>query len=337
MNPTSPSQAPAVIVEWSAAAFEAALPALCAMLQTCVAGGASIGWPTPPAQAVADRFWRQCADDAAAGGRMFWLALERAEDPASVIGTAQLVLSTPPNGQHRADVVKVMVHPRARRQGLAARLMQRAEDEARARGRSLLVLDTLKGCDAERLYPRLGYQISGRIPSYALIGDGTLEATTVMFKRLHASGLQLRLDAHDSPDALALRRALSAQLMQAYGSDGESGFAGFSPDTGAFVVARDAAGRPVGCGAVLALPARGPRCAEIKRMHAAQPRRGIGRAVLQFLEHEACLLGHREVAVSTRRANKAAVSFYRQHGFEPIEAFGAYVDRPDSICLGKAL
>ncbi|MFT3817000.1 MAG: GNAT family N-acetyltransferase [Rubrivivax sp.] len=91
-----------------------------------------------------------------------------------------------PNGRHRAEVMKVMVHPKARRRGVAEALLRHAEGEALARGRWLLVLDTLKGSDAERLYRRLGYQLCGHIPDYAELADGSTEATTVMFKRLRS-------------------------------------------------------------------------------------------------------------------------------------------------------
>ena len=177
----------ATITELSPAHFDAALPALVDLLRASVAGGASIGWPTEPTAEVAAAFWRGSIAAAAAGERLFWVALERAGDPASVVGSTQLAFAGMPNGRHRADVMKVMVHPRARRQGLASALMQHAEQQALARGRWLLVLDTLTGSDAERLYTRLGWQLCGRIPHYAELGDARFGSTTVMFKQLRAS------------------------------------------------------------------------------------------------------------------------------------------------------
>jgi GNAT superfamily N-acetyltransferase len=172
------------IVSLDSAQFDAALPALVDLLRECVAGGASIGWPaTPSADAAAD-FWRGCSAAAGAGERCFWVALERPGDPASVLASTQLGLAALPNGRHRAELMKVMVHPRARRRGLAEALLRHAEAEALARGRWLLVLDTLQGSDAERLYRRLGYRLCGHIPDYAELADGSTAATTVMFKRL---------------------------------------------------------------------------------------------------------------------------------------------------------
>lgn len=163
---------------------DAALPALTDLLRACVAGGASIGWPTEPPAAVAQAFWRGCFDAVAQGGRELWVAQERAGDADSIVGSAQLAAAGMPNGRHRAEVMKVMVHPRARRRGIAQALLAQLEQRALADGRWLLVLDTLTGSDAERLYGRLGWQLCGRIPDYAELADGRCEATTVMYKRL---------------------------------------------------------------------------------------------------------------------------------------------------------
>ena len=175
------------IVDATPDRFEAALPALVRLLQACVAGGASIGWPQTPDDAAAATFWRACAEAAARGERGFWLALQHVADPASVLGSAQLGLAAMPNGRHRAELMKVMVHPQARRRGLASALLHHAEVQALARGRWLLVLDTLSGSDAERLYARQGWLPCGRIPDYAELGDGSTAATTVMHKRLAAT------------------------------------------------------------------------------------------------------------------------------------------------------
>jgi ribosomal protein S18 acetylase RimI-like enzyme len=96
----------------------------------------------------------------------------------------QVVLAVPPNQPHRGEVAKLLVHRAARRQGIAERLMERAEAEARAEGKTLLVLDTVTGDPAERLYARLGWTRVGVIPDYALYPDGRPCATTVFWKRI---------------------------------------------------------------------------------------------------------------------------------------------------------
>jgi len=96
----------------------------------------------------------------------------------------QLGLDMPPNQPHRADVKKLLVHRAARKAGLASLLMRELESAARRHGRSLLVLDTVRGGDGERLYERLGWQRTGVIPDYALFPDGTLCDTVVFWKRV---------------------------------------------------------------------------------------------------------------------------------------------------------
>ena len=99
-----------------------------------------------------------------------------------LVGTVQVVDAGPPNQPHRADVAKLLVHRSARRRGIARLLMERAEREARAEGKTLLVLDTVTGDDAERLYGRLGWTRVGVIPNYALYPDGRSCDTTVFWK-----------------------------------------------------------------------------------------------------------------------------------------------------------
>jgi acetyltransferase len=99
-----------------------------------------------------------------------------------VLGSVQLALAQRPNARHRAEVQKLLVHRRARRQGLATRLMRTAEAAAVAAGRRLLVLDTLEGDPAERLYLGLGYQSAGVIPYYAQVAGGALQPTHLFYR-----------------------------------------------------------------------------------------------------------------------------------------------------------
>jgi GNAT superfamily N-acetyltransferase len=100
------------------------------------------------------------------------------------VGTAQVVFAPHPNQPHRADVARVLVRRSARRRGIAARLMEAAEREARAEGKTLLVLDAVTGGEAERLYERLGWVKVGVIPNYALYPDGRPCDTTYFWKAL---------------------------------------------------------------------------------------------------------------------------------------------------------
>jgi GNAT superfamily N-acetyltransferase len=157
------------------------IDALSAVLIDCVEGGASVGFMQPFAPERAQAFWRRVAEGVAGGER----ALLVAEDAQGIVGTVQLVLDQPDNQPHRADLCKMLVHRRSRRQGTGAALMRAAEALARGHGKTLLVLDTANP-DAERLYEREGWQRVGVIPDYALMPEGGLCATTYFYRRLAA-------------------------------------------------------------------------------------------------------------------------------------------------------
>ena len=82
------------------------------------------------------------------------------------------------------DVAKLLVAGVARGRGIAKALMAAIEDEARRRGRWLLVLDTAEGSDAEFLYRRLGWTALGAIPEYAGYPDGSFCDAMFFFKKL---------------------------------------------------------------------------------------------------------------------------------------------------------
>lgn len=101
-----------------------------------------------------------------------------------LVGTVQVILALPPNQPHRAEIAKLLVHRDARNRGVAPLLMERADAEARAEGKTLLVLDTVTGGTADRLYTRLGWTRVGEIPGYALYPDGRLCGSTIFWKAL---------------------------------------------------------------------------------------------------------------------------------------------------------
>ncbi len=159
----------------------ACVEGLADVLIDCVEGGASVSfmWPLPRDKALA--FWRGVADGVARGERVLLIAEDR---EGRIVGTVQLITALPDNQPHRADVAKMLVHRRARRRGVAQRLMAAADAEARREGRNVLVLDTVTGGDAERLYERAGWQRVGEVPKYALMPDGRLCSTTFFYKHL---------------------------------------------------------------------------------------------------------------------------------------------------------
>jgi GNAT superfamily N-acetyltransferase len=152
------------------------------VLVDCVEGGASVSFMAPVRPETADAFWRGVADGVAAGDR----ALLVAEDAATgeILGTVQVVWAWPENQPHRGDVAKMLVRRSARRRGVGAALVRAAESAARDAGKTLLVLDTVTGGDAERLYARLGWTRVGVVPNYALMPDGRPCDTTIFYKAL---------------------------------------------------------------------------------------------------------------------------------------------------------
>jgi GNAT superfamily N-acetyltransferase len=154
--------------------------ALARVLQDCVEGGASVSFLSPFSRAEAAAFFEKVVEGVRRGERILLAAFIGPE----LVGTVQIITATPPNQPHRADVAKLLVHRSARGQGVADALMKRVEEASALAGKTLLVLDTVTGSTAERLYLRLGWNRVGVIPNYALFPDGRPCDTTVFWKQL---------------------------------------------------------------------------------------------------------------------------------------------------------
>jgi ribosomal protein S18 acetylase RimI-like enzyme len=180
MNPIS--AASVYIESWKDALGADDVDKLAVVLHACVHAGASVSFVLPFSHQDAKAFWSsQVLPEVAAGNRRLLVA----RSGGNMVGTVQLDLATPPNQPHRAEVKKLLVHPDARRRGIARSLMVAVEVEALRARRTLLTLDTVTGGAAEPLYLSLGYVVVGVIPGYALNFDSSvLESTTVMYKNL---------------------------------------------------------------------------------------------------------------------------------------------------------
>ncbi|MYM22409.1 GNAT family N-acetyltransferase [Duganella sp. FT135W] len=168
----------------SGEALERAEPlaqALSDVLIDCVEGGASVSFMLPLARAKALAFWHGVLQGAERGERVLLVAQT---SEGRIVGTVQLITALPDNQPHRADIAKMLVHRDARRRGVAAQLMAAVDHTAREQGKTVLVLDTVTGGDAERLYQRAGWQTVGVVPNYALMPDGAYCGTTFMHKQL---------------------------------------------------------------------------------------------------------------------------------------------------------
>ena len=154
------------------------------LLRDSVDGGASIGFLPPVSQSEAAAYWSSVVDAIRTNDRILIVAFFEGR----ITGAVQLAFEARANGNHRAEVMKLMVHSRARRNGIGEALMRRVEVQARRRGRSLIVLDTRSGCGdaAEKLYGKLGYRKAGIIPRYARSACGTLHDTVFMYRELES-------------------------------------------------------------------------------------------------------------------------------------------------------
>ncbi|HYL36991.1 MAG TPA: GNAT family N-acetyltransferase [Bryobacteraceae bacterium] len=152
------------------------------VLHACVHAGASVNFVLPFSHDDAKAFWSRKVLPAVQSGICRVLV---ARGEGRILGTVQLDLATPPNQPHRAEVRKLLVHPSARRRGIARALMLAVEQQAREARRNLLTLDTVTGGFAEPLYLSLGYVKVGVIPLYAVRPDSSeWDATTIMYKDL---------------------------------------------------------------------------------------------------------------------------------------------------------
>ncbi|MFI5684086.1 GNAT family N-acetyltransferase [Streptomyces sp. NPDC051636] len=170
-------------VRWDAGRLRAGAGELGELLTDIVAGGASVGFLAPLDRAEAVAWWEGRAAAVAAGQFAVWVA----RDAGRVVGTVGLAFPDKPNSRHRAELVKLMVHPDGRGRGLGRALLTTAEEAAAAAGITLLHLDTETGSPAERLYRTAGWTRAGVIPDYAASPAGVLRPTTLYYKHLAAA------------------------------------------------------------------------------------------------------------------------------------------------------
>ncbi|OLV16303.1 GNAT family N-acetyltransferase [Deinococcus marmoris] len=156
---------------------------LAGMLVETVAQGGSVGFMHPLTLEAAAAFWDGALAAASRGERMIlggW-------NGPQLIGTVTLILNTPPNQPHRAEIAKMMTRPQWRGQGVASALLREAEALAVQNGRTMLVLDTASDEGAAGLYESAGYTFAGELPDYALKPHGGLTGTRLYWKRLEES------------------------------------------------------------------------------------------------------------------------------------------------------
>ncbi len=157
--------------------------ALAGILHACVLAGASVSFIQPFSPADALAFWTGPVARALAGGKRRLLVAR--DGSGHIVGTVQLDMDTPPNQAHRGEVAKMLVHPAARRQGIAGKLMSELLAIAQAEGRWLVTLDTRVNDAAQPLYASLGFELAGIIPDFARDpepGSDRYDGTAYMYR-----------------------------------------------------------------------------------------------------------------------------------------------------------
>jgi len=150
------------------------------LLIDAVDSGASIGFMPPVTADQAQAYWHEVIALMRVGRRLLLVAM----DGDQVQGSIQIDLETRANGNHRAEVIKLFVHRRARRRGLARALMLEVQSTARRLGRTLLLMDTRSGSEAESLCQSLGYIRYGVVPAYARSPSGVRDPTSFYYCQL---------------------------------------------------------------------------------------------------------------------------------------------------------
>jgi GNAT superfamily N-acetyltransferase len=149
---------------------------LAQLLVETVASGAAVSFLASLTLGDAEDWWRKTLSTSHAAALFFV-----ARDADEIVGTVQLHPAWAPNQPQRAEIAKLLVHPRSRRAGTGSRLMETIESAAQQAGFRLLTLDTKRGCAAEHLYRKLGWIYVGTIPRFAFDPDGTTPHDDVIF------------------------------------------------------------------------------------------------------------------------------------------------------------
>ena len=166
----------AMIEELTRPVRESDIRDLARLLVDAVNSGASVSFLAPLSLARAEEWWQETLADG--HPRAAFLV---ARDDQGIVGTVQFHPAWAPNQPHRAEVAKLIVHRRGRRQGIGRALMLALEARAQSRGFTLLTLDAKRGEVAEKLYRKMGWTYVGVIPGYALNADGSGPSDTVIF------------------------------------------------------------------------------------------------------------------------------------------------------------
>jgi acetyltransferase len=156
------------------------LPTLIELFRETVNGGVPMGFLPPLTHDQARDYWLSVRTEIQTGHRL----LVGAFTESGFVGSGQLSFPTRPNAPHRADVEKLFVAVALRGQGVGKLLMSALHEEARQRGRYLVMLNTRYRSRAESFYKELGYREVGPIPGWSLGPAGERYDHVILYQEL---------------------------------------------------------------------------------------------------------------------------------------------------------
>jgi acetyltransferase len=168
------------LIDGASPAGETLIDGFTTLLRDAIDDGASVGFLSASTEDVLRAYWTGVLAECHAGRRLALVA----SCLGDIAGCVQLVFATQENAPHRAEVQRLLVRRSYRRAGIGRRLMLEIERQALARGRTLLLLNTRTGDPPEMFYQTLGYKVVGRVPDFAMNPDGSMNDTTILYRRL---------------------------------------------------------------------------------------------------------------------------------------------------------
>lgn len=153
----------------------------------------------------------------------------------------------------------------------------------------------------------------------------------------YAGAMQIDLESPDQAEVRALIAALDAYQDTLYPPESRHALAidALMAPAVDFLVARDAQGRAIGCGALV----HGPQWAELKRLYVAPGHRGKGvaQALMAALHQRATERGSHWLVLETGPLQAEALALYERCGYTRRGPFGGYRDDPLSVFMERRL
>ena len=150
------------------------------LLVDVVDHGGLVHFMAPLSPGEADAFWDGALASMARGERLMFAAF----DGECLVGTVTVILKSPPNAPHRAEIAKMMTLSTHRRRGIARALLRYAEREGLNHGKTLLTLDTAAEGGSSVLYKSEGFTFMGTMPGHAHRPHGGLCSTHFYYKHI---------------------------------------------------------------------------------------------------------------------------------------------------------